>query len=59
MPEVVRPAKFASALEEHGAGRAVAGPKCPIMPIERKSSIHTGTDVTDKAQSLAEQRRPA
>ena len=28
------------------------------MLIERKSTLHTGTEVTDKTRSIAEQLRP-
>jgi mannose-6-phosphate isomerase-like protein (cupin superfamily) len=36
----------------------VAQDECHIMLIERKSTLHTGTEVTDKTRSLAEQLRP-
>lgn len=36
----------------------VAGQECHIMLIERKSTLHTGTEVTEKTRSLAEQLRP-
>lgn len=36
----------------------VAEEECLIMLIEKKSTLHTGTDITDKTRSLAEQRRP-
>ena len=29
-----------------------------VMLIERKSTLHTGTEVTDKTRSIAEQLRP-
>ena len=32
--------------------------ECHIMLIERKSTLHTGTEVTSKTRSLAEQLRP-
>ena len=36
----------------------VAEQECHIMLIERKTTLHTGTEVTDKTRSLAEQLRP-
>ena len=36
----------------------IAEHECHIMLIERKSTLHTGADVTDKTHSLAEQLRP-
>lgn len=36
----------------------VADDECHVMLIERKSTLHTGTDVTDKTRSLDEQLRP-
>jgi mannose-6-phosphate isomerase-like protein (cupin superfamily) len=36
----------------------VADQECHIMLIERKSTLHTGTEVTEKTRSLAEQLRP-
>jgi len=33
----------------------VAADECHILLIERKSTLHTGTVVTDKTRSLAEQ----
>ena len=36
----------------------IADHECHIMLIERKSTLHTGADVTDKTRSLAEQLRP-
>lgn len=36
----------------------VADQECHVMLIERKTTLHTGTDVTDKTRSLAEQLRP-
>src|SRR2546422_2827931 len=36
----------------------VAEQECHIMLIERKSTLHTGTVVTEKTRSLAEQLRP-
>lgn len=36
----------------------VAVEECHIMLIERKSTLHTGTVVTDKTRSLADQLRP-
>jgi len=32
--------------------------ECHIMLIERKSTLHTGTEVTEKTRSLADQLRP-
>lgn len=36
----------------------IAEQECHIMLIERKSTLHTGTEVTDKTRSLAEQLSP-
>ena len=36
----------------------VAEDECHVMLIERKSTLHTGTEVTDKTRSIAEQLRP-
>jgi mannose-6-phosphate isomerase-like protein (cupin superfamily) len=36
----------------------VAESECHVMLIERKSTLHTGSEVTDKTRSLAEQLRP-
>jgi mannose-6-phosphate isomerase-like protein (cupin superfamily) len=36
----------------------IAEKECHIMLIERKSTLHTGTEVTDKTRSLAEQLSP-
>ena len=36
----------------------VAEQECHIMLIERKSTLHTGTDVTSKTRSVEEQLRP-
>lgn len=36
----------------------VAKQECHIMLIERKSTLHTGAEVTAKTRSLAEQLRP-
>lgn len=36
----------------------IAEQECHIMLIERKSTLHTGTEVTEKTRSLAEQLRP-
>jgi mannose-6-phosphate isomerase-like protein (cupin superfamily) len=36
----------------------IAKDECHIMLIERKSTLHTGTVVTEKTRSLAEQLRP-
>jgi len=36
----------------------IAEHECHIMLIERKTTLHTGAEVTDKTRSLAEQLRP-
>lgn len=36
----------------------IAEKECHIMLIERKSTLHTGSEVTDKTRSLADQMRP-
>lgn len=36
----------------------IADDECHIMLIERKSTLHTGTEITEKTRSLAEQLRP-
>ncbi len=36
----------------------VADEECHLLLIERKSTRHTGDEVTDKTRSLAEQLRP-
>ena len=36
----------------------IAEQECHIMLIERKTTLHTGTEVSDKTRSLAEQLRP-
>jgi mannose-6-phosphate isomerase-like protein (cupin superfamily) len=36
----------------------IAQEECHIMLIERKSTLHTGTVVTDKTRTLADQLRP-
>ena len=36
----------------------VADEECHIMLIERKSTLHTGTEVTAKTRSLEDQLRP-
>jgi mannose-6-phosphate isomerase-like protein (cupin superfamily) len=36
----------------------VADEECHIMLIERKSTLHTGTVVSEKTRSLADQLRP-
>jgi len=36
----------------------VAERECHIMLIERKTTLHTGTEITSKTRSLAEQLRP-
>lgn len=37
----------------------VAQDECLVMLVERKSTLHTGNEVTEKTRSLAEQLRPA
>jgi mannose-6-phosphate isomerase-like protein (cupin superfamily) len=36
----------------------IARQECHIMLIERKSTLHTGSEVTDKTRSVADQLRP-
>ena len=36
----------------------VADEECHVMPIERKSTLHTGDVVNEKTRTLAEQLRP-
>lgn len=36
----------------------VAERECHILLIERKSTLHTGTTITDKTRSVADQLRP-
>jgi mannose-6-phosphate isomerase-like protein (cupin superfamily) len=36
----------------------VATEECLVMLIERKSTAHTGNEVTEKTRSLADQQRP-
>lgn len=36
----------------------VAEEECHIMLIERKSTLHTGTEITDKSRSIDDQLRP-
>lgn len=36
----------------------VAEEECLVMLFERKSTLHTGAEVTDKTRSLADQLRP-
>lgn len=36
----------------------IAEHECHIMLIERKSTLHTGSEVTEKTRSIAEQLRP-
>jgi mannose-6-phosphate isomerase-like protein (cupin superfamily) len=38
--------------------KPVAERECLVMLIERKSTLHTGSTVTDKTRSLNEQLRP-
>jgi mannose-6-phosphate isomerase-like protein (cupin superfamily) len=36
----------------------VASEECLVMLIERKSTAHTGNEITEKTRSLADQQRP-
>ena len=36
----------------------VAEQECHVMLIERKSTLHTGSEATDKTRSIADQLRP-
>ena len=36
----------------------VADDECHVMLIERKSTLHTGTEVTERTRSIDEQLRP-
>ncbi|MBK6942083.1 MAG: cupin domain-containing protein [Planctomycetes bacterium] len=36
----------------------IAEHECHIMLIERKTTLHTGTEVTDRTRSVSEQLRP-
>lgn len=36
----------------------VAESECHVMLIEKKSTLHTGSEVTEKTRSLADQLRP-
>lgn len=36
----------------------IADEECLVMLIERKSTLHTGSEVTEKTRSLSEQLRP-
>lgn len=36
----------------------IAERECHVMLIERKTTLHTGNEVTDKTRSIAEQLRP-
>ena len=36
----------------------VAENECHLLLIERKSTLHTGTTVTDKTRTVADQLRP-
>lgn len=36
----------------------VAEDECHLLLVERKSTLHTGTTVTDRTRSIAEQLRP-
>jgi mannose-6-phosphate isomerase-like protein (cupin superfamily) len=37
----------------------IAEQECQLLLIERKATLHTGTVITEKTRSLAEQLRPA
>jgi hypothetical protein len=36
----------------------VAEQECQIMLIERKTTLHTGSEINDRTRSLADQLRP-
>ena len=36
----------------------IAAHECHLMLIERKTTLHTGREITDKTRSLADQLRP-
>jgi mannose-6-phosphate isomerase-like protein (cupin superfamily) len=36
----------------------IAENECHLMLIERKSTLHTGSEITEKTRSIAEQLRP-
>ncbi len=36
----------------------IAEEECLVMLIERKSTLHTGNEITDKTRSVVEQLRP-
>jgi mannose-6-phosphate isomerase-like protein (cupin superfamily) len=36
----------------------IAQDECLVMLVERKSTLHTGNEITDKTRSIAEQLRP-
>jgi hypothetical protein len=36
----------------------VADEECHIMLIEKKTTLHTGSEATDRTRSLADQLRP-
>jgi quercetin dioxygenase-like cupin family protein len=36
----------------------IADDECLVMLIERKTTLHTGSEVTDKTRSIVEQLRP-
>ena len=36
----------------------IAEHECHVMLIERKTTLHTGTEVTDRTRSVADQLRP-
>jgi mannose-6-phosphate isomerase-like protein (cupin superfamily) len=36
----------------------IADEECHLLLIERKTTLHTGSDVTDKTRSIDEQLRP-
>jgi len=36
----------------------IADQECHVMVIERKTTLHTGNEITEKTRSIAEQLRP-
>ena len=36
----------------------VADDECLVMLVERKTTLHTGNEITDRTRSIAEQMRP-
>jgi hypothetical protein len=72
MRDVVSPERIAEALTEHWSPRVIADlDDCFVKVakvhgslawhshrVERKTTSHTGSEVTDKTRSIAEQLRP-